>query len=140
MEILSSDWNAVTKNVDIEHDLEKIPLQIMTNTLLRQTDTVYLYVQHRGTITISFHHRQFSIDLCGNYAFPSHLPEERIKTWTISRTKEALTILCNGVLVLNMVYAEYDIYCTRRWSHSSAVIKFSSKDLASDYTKSLSQG
>ncbi|KAL5248875.1 hypothetical protein ACHWQZ_G017909 [Mnemiopsis leidyi] len=134
------DWTAATKNVEINHDLETTPLQIITNTLLRQTDKVHVYVQHIGTIQISFQHRRFYILSCGDYEFPSDLPAERDKIWTISRTKEALTILCNGVEVLNMVYAEFDKYCTRAWSQSSALIEFRSDDLASDYTKSLSQG
>ena len=131
----------MTKNVDINLDLEITPLQIMTNTLLGHADFVKFYVVGvNGFITISFRHRRFEINTCGNYAFPSHLPEETIKMWTISRTKEALTILCNGVLVLNMVYAEYDIYCTRKWTIDSTIIKLWSDDLASDYMRILSEG
>ena len=126
--------------MEINHDLEITPLQIITNTLLRQTDKVHFNVHHRGTIQISFQHRRFYISSCGDYEFPSDLPAERDKIWTISRTKEALSILCNGVEVLNMVYAEFDKYCTRAWSQSSSLIEFRSDDLASDYTKSLGQG
>ena len=131
----------MTKMVDINLDLEMAPLQIMTNTLLGHTDFVKFYVVGvNGFITISFRHKRFDISTCGHYAFPLHLPEERIKIWTISRTKEALTILCNEVEVLNMVYAEFDKYCTRQWTLDSTMIKLWADDLASDYMRILSGG
>ena len=131
----------MTKNVEINLDLEMTPLQIMTNTLLGHSDFVKFYVVGvNGFITISFQYKRFEISSCGYYALPSHLPKERNKIWTISRTKEALTILCNEVEVLNMVYAEFDKYCTRQWTTDSTAIKFWSNDLASDYMKKLSKG
>ena len=131
----------MTKSVNINLDLEITPLQIMTNTLLGHSDNVRIYIVGvNGFITINFRHKIFQIDTCGHYAFPSHLLEERIKIWTISRTKEALTVLCNGVEVLNMVYAEYDKYCTRKWTKDSTIIKLWSDDLASDYMRILSEG
>ena len=137
---LSPDWAAVTKNVKIEHDLEVTPLQIITNTKLGETDKVRLFFENIGKITIEFLHRRFSADLCGYRSFPANLPVETIKIWTISRTKEALTILCNGVEVLNLVYAEYDKYCARNWSKSTTKILFLVDDLSSDYMKTLSPG
>ena len=68
------------------------------------------------------------------------MPEEKNKIWTISRTKEALTVLCNRVEVLNLVYAEVDKYCHRKWSKTSAKIKFISNDQASDYMRSMHPG
>ena len=68
------------------------------------------------------------------------MPEETNKIWTIRRTNEALTVLCNGVEVLNLVYAEVDKYCHRKWSKTSAQFMLENGDLSSDYTKSINPG
>ena len=31
--VFQSDWSEITRNVDIDHDLEATPLQILTNTV-----------------------------------------------------------------------------------------------------------
>ena len=124
----------------MDHNLEKVPLQITTNTELGQYAFIYLMVQNIGFLRIEFMLKRFGINPCGNYAFPSNLPVEINKIWTISRTKEALTILCNGVEVLNLVYIEDDMNCFRAWSKDSTKFTFGSQDDASDYAKSLSQG
>ena len=83
--------------------------------------------------------RRFYIHNCGHHSFPN-LPEDLNKEWTISKTKEALTILCNGVEALNLVYDEVDIYCTRTWSKSATKINFRNSDKASDYRRTLQRG
>ena len=101
-----------------------------------------LNIEHLRVITIDIRRerQRFYTESCGQYSFSPQLPVETIKIWTISRTKEALTILCNEVEVLNLIYAEYDKYCVRGWSKSSTKIKFVNGDRASDYEKSLSVG
>ena len=99
-----------------------------------------LNIENLRVITIDIRRERFFTESCGHYSFSPQLPVETIKKWTISRTKEALTILCNGVEVLNLVSAEYDKYCARGWSKSSTKIKFMNGDMASDYEKSLSVG
>ena len=126
--------------MEITHDLATTPLQIITNTRLGEVDFLNLEVKDKGRIMIFFKHKQFNIGTCGKHAFPPYMPEERNKIWTISRTKEALTILCNQLEVLNLVYAEYNKYCHRLWSKTSTVIKFPHNDLSSDYIRSSSQG
>ena len=131
----------MTRDVDINHNLETTALQILTNSELGTSDIVYLGIRNIAMIHIEYRPRRFTIPSCGLYQkFPPHLPVEVNKVWTISRTKEALTILCNGVEVLNLVYAEINKYCTRSWSKSSSMINFRSDDLTSDYIKSLSKG
>ena len=126
--------------MEITHDLVVTPLQIITNTKLKEDDFVHLEVMNKGRIMINFRNQQLIIGTCGKHAFPPHLPKEKNKIWTISRTKEALTILCNGVEVLNLVYAEYNKYCHRLWSKTSRVMKFLYNDLSSDYIRSSSRG
>ena len=140
----SSDWTAVTRNVEVDHDLEATPLQILTNAKVGEEKEVGLDVQNIGRIDINFtwkmKYRGFSISSCGNYPFPGHLPKEVNKIWTISRTKEAVTILSNEVEVLNVVFTDVGEDCEKTWSGSSTKIIFTTGDLASDYKRTLIQG
>ena len=135
----SIDWSPITRNEVIDHDLEATPLKILTDTALGINDFVNLLVMSLGKIRIDFKHKRFSIDSCGSYGFVN-LPEDLNKEWTISKTKEALTILCNGVEVLNLVYDEVDIYCTRLWSKATSQIRFMNDDSASDNWRPLLEG
>ena len=133
------DWSPIKKELAIDHDLEAIPLQVLTNTVVGQNGAVNLELPGFGKIRIDFRYRRFQIDRCGNYGF-QNLPDSLNKEWTISKTKEALTILCNGVEVLNLVYDEVDIYCTRIWSRDVTKIKFKNDDRASDFWRPLLAG
>ena len=124
----------------MEQDLETTPLQIITNTEPGKTDQVLLYLANIGKLRVEFQRSRFYIETCGYCYFPPHMTEETNKIWTISRTKEALTILCNGVEVLNLVYAEYSKYCQRKWSKNSATFMLENGDLSSDYIKSMIPG
>ena len=131
--LLQTDWSPITRNEDIDHDLEATPLKILTDTALGINDFVNLLVISLGKIRIDFKHKRFSIDSCGSYGFVN-LPEDLNKEWTISKTKEALTILCNGVEVLNLVYVDSsEANCESTWSRDGAQVKFGSDDQASDY-------
>ena len=132
-----SDWIRVTRNEDIDHNLEIAPLQMITNT---QQDNVYLHVNNIGGIKIEFSHSRFWVQNCGPYHdFPSSLPKTRDKEWTISKTKEVLTILCNNVEVLNLIYSTASESCSNTWSKNSSSLRFN--DLASDYYRNpLSRG
>ena len=137
---LPADWETVTRDVYLTHDLEETPLEILTTMKSGVAGNVNLEVQHIGSIKVEFQRKRFSVDSCGYRYFPPNLPEEKNKIWTIGRTKEALTIICNGVEVLNLVYAEYDKYCRRKWSKTSAKIKLIANDQASDFMRSMHPG
>ena len=124
----------------MDQNLEENPLQIMSNAELGESPYISLMIKNIGYLKIEFRYKRFNIYSCGTYAFPSNLPIEINKIWTISRTKEALTILCNGVEVLNLVYIEIDMACFRIWSKDSTKITFMILDDASDYVQSLSHG
>ena len=116
------------------HNLEVSPVKILTKTAIKKVnDWVSLYVKDNGQIKIFFWQKQFSIDHCGSYAF-KNLPEDLNKEWTISKTKEALTILCNGVEALNLVYADNaNTRCKIMWSRDTTQVTFRHDDRASDY-------
>ena len=123
-----------------DHNLEVSPVRILTKTAIRKVnDFVNLYVKDNGRIQISFWLEKFIIEHCGSYAF-TNLPDDLNKEWTISKTKEALTILCNGVEALNLVYAEVNLYCTRSWSRDTTKIRFLNDDRASENWKPLTEG
>ena len=128
----------------MDHDLGAIPLQILTNAKVGEDKQISVNVQNIGNIVINFtwkmKYRGFSIGSCGNYPFPGHLPKEVNKIWTISRTKEAVTILSNEVEVLNLVFTDVGEGCVKTWSGSSTKIIFATGDLASDYKRTLIQG
>ena len=124
----------------MDHNFKETPLQIMTNAKLGKYAYIMLVVENIGNLRIDFRYKRFNIYPCGTYAFPSNLPVEINKIWTISRTKEALTILCNGVEVLNLVYIEINEDCHSKWSKDSTKFTFGNQDDASDYAKSLGQG
>ena len=127
-----SDWIQVTKNKDIDHNLEIAPLQIITNTKLGVSDNMYLHVNNIGAIKIEFSHSRFWVQNCGPYHdFPSSLPETGDKKWEISKTKETLTVLCNNVEVLNLIYSNVSESCSNSWSKNSSSLRFN--DWASDY-------
>ena len=107
--------------------------------MVGKDDVVNLELPGVGKIRIDFRQRRFQIDRCGYNAF-QNLPDSLNKEWTISKTKEALTILCNGVEVLNMVYDEVDVYCTRIWSRDVTKIKFKNDDRASEKWRPLLRG
>ena len=66
----------------------------------------------------------------------NNLPEAVYKEWTISKTQETLTVLCNGVEVINLVYAEVTVEpCSATWSKNVTKIQFTDSDTASDLRK-----
>ena len=138
--IYPADWEKAIQEVYVNHDLKESPIEILTTTKSGVVENIILEVQHIGKIKVESQRKRFSVDSCGHRDFPTHLPKEKNKIWTISRTKEALTILCNGVEVLNLVYAEVDKYCHRLWSKTSAKLKLISSNQASDYMRSFQPG
>ena len=127
------------RDVDINHNLETDQLQILTNTQPGKHESVVLYFINVGKLSIEFLHKRFWVQNCGTPAFPSSLPAEGDRQWTISKTKDALTILCNGIEVLNLVYTDStDSSCSNVWTKESTSFKFLSNDFASDYYRNPS--
>ena len=126
----------------MDHDLEATPIRILTNTVLGKHEVVVVEVKNSGLLRIDFRFKRFNIDSCGLHNFPTSILEELDvnKEWTISKTDKALTVLCNEVEALNLVFDEVDIYCTRAWSKDVTQIKFRNEDSATDYWKKIAGG
>ena len=136
-----SDWTDITRNVEIDYDLETHPLQIKTDSAAGSDEQVYVWHytaagSYIGGIRLEFSNPpEYYINYCINYwtPFPVTLPVEQDKIWTITRTASALKVECNGVEVLNFLFSEStDSRCVTWWSWDVGKIKFSSFDTASD--------
>ena len=133
-----SGWITVKKNRYLDLDLRTTSLRIFTNTSGR----MYLDMQNAHTIDIDIRNEQYQIYSCnyGGWTKFNNLPADVNKKWTFTKTKEALTILCNGVELVNLVYAEQHNYCTTRWSKDVTRIRCYNHDTASVLWKSVTQG
>ena len=65
---------------------------------------------------------------------PVQPPVEVDKIWTIIKTETAIIVSCNGVEVLNYLFADSsDDRCVPRWGGGVEQIRFIDSDSASDY-------
>ena len=104
---------------------------------------MYLDLENVDVIQINIQNKQYYISSCSYYRSWknfNNLPEAVQREWVFIKTKRALTILCNGEEVVNLVYAEVSDYCTSRWSRKVTKIRFYNHDTASDYWKPVTQG
>ena len=87
-----------------------------------------------GLISVwaGFNPPRFSIRACTDSSskFPTDPPVGDNKVWTISKTDSALTIECNEVELVSLIFAENG--CADQWGQQVKQIKFSSYDEASD--------
>ena len=137
--------------MNITWDLETTPLQIKTDSTLGSGDRIWVYVNdavnvnvRRMMVTFSDNTYQYGIYMCNNEDFPVQPKAGVDKIWTIAKTETALTITCNGVQVLNFVFADAPnnkpAACVQWWGGDIVEqIRFSGgADTASDFY--LSQG
>ena len=132
------------KDKNLNHDLQTTPIKIRTNThmagyggkirlILRYVDTIQIDIPNSEYYT-------YSCNFHGMWTNFKNLPNTPNKEWTIIKTKEALTILCDEEEVVNLVYAEVHDYCSRKWSKALTQIYFSRHDTASEVWQPLKKG
>ena len=132
----------------IDHDLENSPLQIKTNSEVGSNEQVRLsfYTAQQylaGGIYLYFSSfLKFKLFGCSNsYTnFPTDLPSETDKVWTITLTrssgKKRVVIHCNDKEVLNVVLSNTtcsDSRWSTYWSRDVEKIEFYISDKASDF-------
>ena len=140
-------WIAVQRYVRMNYDLENSPLQIRTNSEIGSDEEVRVYFDDvhdnlAGGVFLSFSSSIESVlFLCTDWTdFPTTLPPETDKVWTITLTRSSgtptIVIHCNNKEVLKVVlsnsacsYSDWRQY----WSKEMEKILFSSQDTASDY-------
>ena len=141
-------WIAVQREVKINYDLENSPLKIRTDSEIGKGDLLrmYFYNAHQdqaGGVIIYFRSPpQYWLGQCISYGnsknFPTALPSETDKVWTITRSSgtPSVVIHCNNKEVLNVVLS--DSICDNSgwraiWSRDAEKISFTSDDTTSDY-------
>nr|AFK75450.1 putative secretory peptide-40 [Pleurobrachia bachei] len=145
--VVLTDWTAVERNdVKIPWDLEETPLQIKTDSTLGSYDKIILKMYDKdGTSTsrlgVKFSSPiEYDISSCTSdfLDLPVQPPVEVEKIWTITKTETALIIKCNGVEVLNYLFADSsNSKCITRWGVDVVEqIRFKQNDTASDFYRS----
>ena len=141
-------WTVVEREVQINYDLENSPLQIWTNSEIGRNEVVKVWFFNAqgfsaGGLVLSFTSPpQYWLGYCSSSYnnFPTALPSETDKVWTITLTRSSgapsVVMHCNNKEVLNVVLS--DSTCSNSnwrdyWSKDVEKIIFDSSDTVSDY-------
>ena len=134
--------------MDIYYDLENSPLQIKTDSEVGSKEEVnlrfYSGLSLTGGVFLFFSSPpRYWLNYCSSTwtDFPTDLPSETDKVWTITKSKVSdeirVVIHCNDKEVLNVVLSDTtcsDSSWSERWSKDVDKIYFNpSYDTASDY-------
>ena len=156
---MHTGWTRVQRNEFVDYNLEKMPLQIKTDSLLGSGDVsrVYFYdsqSHYAGAFEIRFDSTpQYYIRGCRSHTdFPTNLPSATDKIWKIALLKSSETINeqvgdessavrlvvdCNGMEVLNFVFSPSTCpdnnWISPYLGRHVTRIWFYSRDTASDY-------
>ena len=121
----------------IPWDLEGTPLQIKTDSALGSGERIWMPTygdNFVSGISITFSAQvEYSIYNCESDSFMPPVVVDKI--WTITKTETALIITCNGVEVVNDLFADSsNSDCDPTWGKDVEQILFSSpQDTASDF-------
>ena len=146
----SGNWTVVWPEID----LEKIPLEIKTDSTIGIGDLVWVYFYTSGGKVVGYvmiHFTstpQYYISECmsSRTNFPVSLPTEVEKVWRITRNRNSgirLLIHCNNVEVLNFLMSDTCYYSSwsTYWSRTVGKVSFyPSSDTASDYYRAGQSG
>ena len=150
----NTGWTLVQRTDKINYDLENSPLQIRTNSKAGSNEKmkVTLYTasgSYAGAILLYFSSfPEYSISQCTSKTnFPTDLPSETDKVWTISLKKTSseirVVVSCNEKEVLNLELSDtvcsHDSYWNNHWRREVKKIEFDYTDLASDFYRTGKQ-
>ena len=129
----------------IRWNLEGTPLQIKTDSALGSGEEIRVLQYGKdgrwiGWMGLRFSSQiQYRIYYCNSFRDLTWQPSAEVeKIWTITKTETALTITCNGVEVLNYLFAEsLENSCVTTWGDDVVEnIEFdNNEDTASDFYK-----
>ena len=142
-----SGWVQAKNNVLIDYDLENIPLQIQTDSVLGSKDLLWVMFYNSAGTQLGFvaltwnTHLKYRIGFCmGNMIdTPNPLPSGNPKVWKITKTGAvSVTVHCNGEKVLDITFSSSVCDCGCAWLNQwnqgmSKKIQFHDKDTASDF-------
>ena len=146
--IYHTGWITVQRGVYRNYDLENSPLQIRTDSVVGSDEQVKVWFfnaggEIAGAVNLYFtSYPKYSLSWCSTYftSFPTALPTETDKIWTVTLTRTSGTVRviihCNNKKVLNVVLSETTCSSSSwssYWGGDVEKIKFHSLDTASDY-------
>ena len=134
-------WIAVQRDVFLEFDLEKVPLQIKTDSLIGSDKQIQVIFHNENNEPAGGFNVKFTstplywISYCKNNwkNFPGNLPTDAEKFWRITLTRSPdikLTIHCNDAEVLDVLLSSFCDYgeWNKVWSKMKTLIRFTSSD------------
>ena len=128
----------------IDYDIETYPLQIMTDSVVGSEDLIRMRFFNEseagaGGFRVKFADPpQYKIGWCStDWVTFTNIPEEQVRTWTITKTDTSVILACNGVEIVNYLFSESTTDdCVSYWSRDGVKMKFMSEiddiDTASD--------
>ena len=135
----------------IPWDLEATPIQIKTDSTAGSNEEILVamfdkdsnQIGRTGVRFSSSKKYEYSIQYCtgGRKKLPVLPPTEVDKIWTITKTETGITITCNGVEVVNYLFADSsNSNCVPNWGGDVVEQISFSEDTASDFYKSAGKG
>ena len=112
--------------MNISWDLEATPLKIKTDSTMGSNDQIWVVMYDKDgsyisavVLVFSSPDNRYQIIPCSSLTLtdlPVQPPKEVGKVWAITKTENALLISCNGVEVLNYLFADSsDSKCVTSW-------------------------
>jgi hypothetical protein len=128
----------------IDYDLEKYPLEIVTDKALSTNDKIIVLLYNsadaKSVVQVRFGSTpDCFIQYCSKTNSPllSNLPSATTKVFRITLTRNPgirIKILCNGVEIVNVLMSDFCEYASWRtfWNKDIVKIQFHRQDKASD--------
>ena len=147
MQLTIAGWIAVTRGVKMNYDLETLPLEIRTDSVLGSDEKVVVWFNNArgdiaGGVGVEFssthqYYRGYCTESWTN--FPTTLPTATDKVWRVTVTRTAgirVVIHCNDQEIINILLSDstcsYSSWSTY-WSRKIAQIEFIDSDTAPDF-------
>jgi len=140
-------WVEVEHDVSLPHSLEKEPLQIKTNSAVGSGESLNVWLQNSekgyatGGLQVNFKARpEYSIHNCHNFMrpFPSPLPADINKVWTLTEIGNEITVTCNDEVLVTLVLSDETCDEFPNWANywgwpTDKIYFHPTYDTASDY-------
>ena len=135
----------------IDYDIETYPLQIMTDSVVGSEDLLRVgFDTADGSSASGLKVKlttppSYVIGYCTTWVTFTNIPEERVRTWTITETETSVILACNGVEIVNYLFSESTKdTCVPYWSRNAEKMMFRSDsagiDTASDEYRAKPSG
>ena len=135
----------------IAYDIETYPLQIMTDSVVGSEHLLRVgFYTADGSSAAALQVKfttppSYFIGRCTDWVTFTNIPEEQVRTWTITETETSVILACNGVEIVNYLFSEStNDNCVPYWSRNAEKMMFRSDssgiDTASDEYRAKPSG